>query len=270
MVTISKGIGDEYRHKLASVISTAKGIITTTLVSETLHVLPQEAGRILSRWNRQGWVKRIKHGVYIPLTADDITGQFSMEDSWVLANHLFSPGYIAGFSAVKHWDFSEQLFETTTFFTSKKVHNRHPVIGNTRFQLKKISNHQIFGTQTVWRDNIKILVSDPSKTMVDLLDDPAIVGGMRIVKDIFLEYKESKFFNLETLITYSEKMNNKTILKRLGFLMENLGLSDLISQYDLPNRISSGYSLFDPSVKNTSTIRKWNLKIPTAWKIIND
>lgn len=267
---MKKGIGTEYRQKLAIVMKAAKGIITPKLVSKTLNLPTQESGRILSRWHQQGWVKRIKHGVYIPIAVDDMTGESSMEDSWILATHLFSPGYIAGFSAVKYWDFSEQLFETTTFFSTKKIKNRHPVIGNTRFQLKTISDYKIFGTQTVWRENTKTLVSDPTKTIADLFDDPCIVGGMRIVQDIFQAYKESNFFDLKKLIDYAEKMHNKTIFKRLGFLMENMEQYELIAEYDLLKKISTGDSLFDPTVKNTSTARRWNLKIPEAWKINND
>ena len=75
---------------------------------------------------------------------------------------------------------------------------------------------------------------------------------------------------METLISYAEKMNNKTILKRFAFLMENMGFYDLIEKYDLANKISSGYSLFDPGVNNASIIRKWNLKIPSVWKTNND
>ena len=117
----TRSIGTEYRRKLAKVMVLAKGIITPALVSKCLNVSSQEAGRLLSRWNRQGWVKRIKQGVYIPIAVDDLTGKLTVEDSWVLADRLFAPGYIGGFSAVKHWDFSEQIFETTTFFTTKQV-----------------------------------------------------------------------------------------------------------------------------------------------------
>jgi predicted transcriptional regulator of viral defense system len=266
----SKGIGNEGRQKLATIAKIAKGILTPKLVYEALNVSPQEAGRLLSRWHQQGWVKRIKRGVYIFVAVDDLTGELSIEDPWILADHLFSPGYIGGFSAIKHWDFSEQLFETTTFFTSKQIKERLPIIGNTRFQLKNIAPYKIFGTQPVWREDVKILVSDPTKTIVDLFDDPTIVGGMRIVQDIFQEYKESKFFDIEKFISYSEKMRNKTIIKRFGFFMEVIGYYSLIEKYKLPTKISSGYSLFDPSVNNTAVIRKWNLKVPEIWKNKND
>lgn len=268
MITRNPEIG--YRHKLAHVFTAAHGIITPALVSKTLHVPTQEAGRILSRWNYRGWIKKLKHGVYIPTNVEDLTGETSIEDSWVLADRLFAPGYIGGFSAVKYWDFSEQIFETTTFFTTKKMKDRHPVIGNTRLQLKTITDYKIFGTKVVWRENSKILVSDASKTIVDLLDDPAIVGGMRVVKDIFLEYKESDFFDLEKIIEYTWKMRNKTIFKRLGFLMESLEMYDLIKKYDINSKISTGYSVFDPSVKNNLIATTWNLKIPAVWKKKND
>lgn len=265
-----KSIGNDYRIKLAAVLEAAKGIITPSIVSKALNLPLQESGRILSRWHTHGWIKRIKHGVYIPIAVDDMTGNSSIVDPWVLADRLYSPGYIGGFSAIKHWDFSEQLFETTTFFTTKKVKNKFPAIGNSHFQLKNISAYKVFATQPVWVDNVKILVSDPSKTIVDLLDNPAIVGGMRVVQDVFLEYKESTFFDLEKIISYSEKMKNRTIFKRFGFLMEIMGIYDLIKNYDLESQISEGYSLFDPSIENTSIVRKWNLKIPEVWKPIND
>lgn len=261
-----KGIGGEYRRKLAEVINKAKGILTPDLVSDVLSVSSQEAGRLLSRWNKQGWVKRIKQGVYIPIPVDDLTGNATIEDPWVLADRLFSPGYIGGFSAIKYWDFSEQLFETTTFFTAKKIKEHNPTIGSSRLQLKNIVAYKIFGTQPIWRDSSRVMLSDPTKTIVDILDDPKIVGGMRVAEDIFLGYKKSEHYDPNKLIDYALKMNNKTIIKRFGFLMESMGLSDSLHMLNLDKHISSGYSVFDPTIENTCISRKWNLKIPKAWK----
>lgn len=261
-----KKTGTIARNKLATVTAKAKGIITPLIVSQTLNTPTQESGRILSRWKSQGWIKKIKRGVYIPLPIEDPSGESTVEDSWVLAERLFAPGYISGFSAIKYWDFSEQLFETTTFFTTKKISNRHPLIGNTRFYLKTISAHKIFGTKTVWLENAKIQVADPTKIIIDALDDPATCGGMRFVKDVFIEYKKSEFYDVEKLVSYANKMNNKTIFKRLGFLLESMKLHDIVEKYDLLNKISSGYSMFDPRVKSTAIIRRWNLKIPDSWK----
>ena len=56
-------------------------------------------------------------------------------------------------------------------------------------------------------------------------------------------------------------MRNKTIFKRLGFLLELNKLVDTRTIKSLQNKISAGYSAFDPSVKGKFFIRKWNLKV---------
>ena len=261
-----KGIGSVYRKKLTKVISSSEGIFTPNIVAKTLGVSRQEAGRVLSRWSKQKWVKRLKRGVYVPVTLEDETGELTDEDPIVLVEQLFHPGYIAGFSAVKHWDLSEQIFETTTYFTSRRVKDCSPTVGTHKFQLKTIRNSKIFGIKFMWIENKKIPVSDPTKTIVDLLDDPTIVGGMRIVRDIFCEYKESKYYDLQLLISYAERLGNKTGIKRLGFLMEILGLKQEIVDLDMFNKISKGYSLFDPMLKNPFIIRRWNLRVPKNWR----
>lgn len=266
----SKGIGTEYRNKLARVIKSETDIITARTVSKILNISLQEAGRILSRWHQQCWVKRVKRGVYIPVAATDTDSSSSVEDPWILAANLFSPGYTAGFSAVKHWDFTDQIFETTMFFTAKKIKSRNPIIGNSRFQLKTISAHKIFGTKNIWRGNIKIAISDPTKTIVDLFDNPSAVGGMRVVQDVFLEYKNSIHYSLNKLVKYAIQMKNKTIFKRLGFLMETLGLKQDIKKWNLQIKISSGYSEFDPGIENDVRVSEWGLKVPKVWMKRND
>ena len=262
-----KGIGPKYRQKLSSVMSATKSIITPDLLVKTLDVSTQEAGRLLSRWQQGGWVKRLKKGIYIPVALDDITGgELAYIAPWVLAQALYAPGYIAGLSAVKHWDFSEQIFEATTFFTTKVIANRQPIISNMRFQLKTVRKSKIFGTTSIWRDNVKVLVSDPSKTMADILSDPKIAGGMRIAHDIFTEYQRSNYYNLGELVQYTERLKNKTIFKRLGFLLEIIGLENEIKKHHLLDQLSSGWSTFDPTVKNTVYISKWKIKIPPAWQ----
>ena len=100
------------------------------------------------------------------------------------------------------------------------------IYGGIKFKLKTIRPYKVFGTKTVWRGSVKIQVSDSSKTIIDLLDDPALGGGMRVIKDFFIEYWESGYRNIDRLIEYAEKMKNKTIFKRLGFLLEAGGLLD--------------------------------------------
>jgi predicted transcriptional regulator of viral defense system len=110
-----------------------------------------------------------------------------------------------------------------------------------------------------------VLVSDPSKTMIDILDEPALVGGMSIVRDFLQKYLDSDFKNLSLMTDYATRMKNDTIFKRLGFLLELMVPSEEKALEDIRKRISSGYSKFDPSVENVRIVKRWNLKIPSSW-----
>ena len=260
------GIGKKSRNRLKIAIGASNGLLTPECVSGVLSLSRFEAARLLSRWNKAGWLKRVKRGVYILVQIENDPNEFAIEDSWEIAEKIFSPGYIGGFSAIKYWDFSEQIFENTDYFTVKQVPSRTVIYGGVKFKLKTIRPYKIFGTKTVWKDSVKIQISDPSKTIIDLLDDPALGGGMRVIKDFFIEYWKSEHRSIDLLINYGDKMKNKTIFKRLGFLLETGEFLDSQAINRLRKKISSGYSDFDTTIKNIHFIRKWNLKIPSSWK----
>ncbi len=260
------GIGVKSRHRLKTVIEAGVHTLTAKTISKVLLLSHLESARLLYRWHKAGWLKKIKRGVYWFVHLDSNPANIAIETPWIIAENLFSPGYIGGFSAIKYWDFSEQIFESVVYLTTKLVAKRHCVLGGTKFKLKTIKPYKIFGTKTVWQGSVKIKISDPSKTIIDLLDDPILGGGMRIVNDFFTEYWSSKYKNIKLLMMYARKMKNKTIFKRLGFLLETANLKNPKFIKLLKKQISSGYSEFDPSIKGTYIVRRWNLRIPLSWK----
>lgn len=260
------GIGKSYRNKLSKVLENNPGVITPKLVSEILGISIQESGRLLSRWNKNGWLQRIKRGTYVPIPLDSTTSEVVIDEPFRIVDSIYAPGYIAGFSAVKHWDFSEQIIESVTYFTLKKIKIRNPNHGGIKFKLKTISEHKLFGLKPVWIGNKKISVSDPTKTMIDLLDDPKVVGGITIIMDFFSEYIESDYYNFETLVKYAYQMKNKTIFKRLGLIYETMFKANEEVLSILLKNISSGFSEFDPTVPSRYNIAKWKLKTSEFWK----
>ena len=148
----------------------------------------------------------------------------------------------------------------------KQMKERNPIYGSIKFKIKTIKENRIFGTKTIWYGSKKVNVSDPTKTIVDILDDPKLVGGMSVVYDIFNEYVESKYCDFKMLLNYSERMNNKTILKRLGFMID-VKFNKIPEEFlDIKDDISSGYSNFDPIVNGNLFVEKWKLKVPASWK----
>lgn len=260
------GIGKHYRQKLSLVLSKGQPVLSAKSVSLILNVSESEARRLLSRWNKSGWVNRIRRGTYIPQPINTIQENLASENPLIIVEKIFAPGYVGGYSAIKHWDLSEQIFEVINYFTTKKIKSTDEVVGNIRIRLKNISGYKMFGMKTIWIDNTKVAVSDPTKTMVDFFDDPSMAGGMTIVFDFFEEYLNSKYYDFPLLVTYSKLMNNKTIFKRLGFMLEAKGILEKHNEIELLQLISKGLSIFDPTMDCKNVVKKWNLKIPASWK----
>ena len=182
------------------------------------------------------------------------------ENPWIVANRIFAPCCIGGWSAAEYWDLTDQIFNsifvcTVKIFRSKKIH-----IQGTDFVLKLTRNPG--HTKSVWVENTKIQISDPAQTLVDILDDPSSGGGMRHVSEIVKNYFESEHQSSFDISKYMSECKNKTVYKRLGYVLEtlNIGTSDLIEE--CKKSISKGYSVFDPAIKTKGTFNsRWNLRV---------
>ena len=91
--------------------------------------------------------------------------------------------------------------------------------------LKHVRETAMFGTKGVWRGRVKVDVSDPARTIVDMLDDPAIGGGIRHVSDCLGAFLNEAGTAPEALIATAERFDNGAVFKRLGFLLERRGRS---------------------------------------------
>jgi hypothetical protein len=87
-----------------------------------------------------------------------------------------------------------------------------------QFTLKHIAKEKIFGTKPVWRGRSRIAVSDVHRTIVDMLDDPPLGGGIQHVADCLTAYLRRSDRHDAKLIEYGERLGNGAVFKRLGFL----------------------------------------------------
>lgn len=264
------GIGKSYRTKLSRVLEQQSGVLTPKSVANVLHVSAQESGRLLARWNSNGWVHRIKRGVYVAVPLSSTSPEPVLEEPYLVADAIYAPGYVGGFSAVKYWDFTDQIIETITYITLKKVKSRDITHGGVRYRLKTVIPKKIFGLKSIWIGSTRVHVSDPTKTIVDLLDDPSLAGGMTVVRDIFSEYYESQHYDFNLLLSYIDKIGNRSINKRLGFLLDTCFEASNEELQTLKGRMSEGYTKFDPQTPSSRNISKWRLKTSQSWRDLYD
>lgn len=188
-----------------------------------------------------------------------------------MADQVFSPCYIGGWSACEQWDLTEQVFRTVLVVTAKKVRGREVEIQGIPFNLTVRSEEALFGTVGVWRGQRRVAVSDPSRTIVDILDDPRLGGGIRTVLDVVREYMASQHRNDQRLIEYADRLENRAIFKRLGYLIERLGIDADALLAECRERRSAGVVALDPSVKARGQIvRCWGLRANVALSELGD
>jgi predicted transcriptional regulator of viral defense system len=257
-----KGIGSKYRGLLSKVLRNSNGCITVKKIQAILKISSPLARTYLSRWSKNGWLKRARPGIYIPIDFETSDSSVPSIDPWILAEGLFSPCYIGGWSAAQYWDFTEQLFNRTSVFSSRNFNRIDQTAGGHYFIVRKISESKIFGLKIVWKDGVKIAVSDPHKTIIDVLDNPSAGGGIRLCYDFLKQYINSTQRDLTKMIEYAFKMKNGAIFKRLGYLLSVMQHEDqsVIEQCQI--HISKGYSQLDPTIKGKQLIKKWRLWIP--------
>ncbi|HWR57904.1 MAG TPA: type IV toxin-antitoxin system AbiEi family antitoxin domain-containing protein, partial [Thermodesulfovibrionales bacterium] len=106
------GIGKEDRKRLSELFRETKGTISVTDAADILKVSSTDAAKMLSRWAKKGWLSRVRRGLYVRVALESRTADMPLEDAWIIAERLFSPCYIGGWSAAEYWDLTEQIFRT--------------------------------------------------------------------------------------------------------------------------------------------------------------
>jgi predicted transcriptional regulator of viral defense system len=256
------GLGKADRERLSAVLRATKGTITVPEAAEILDMPSSSAAKLLSRWAKKGWLSRVRRGLYVSVPLESRTADLPLEDSWIVADKIYKPCYIGGWTAAEYWDLTEQIFRTVVVMTTQRPRKRKVEFKGTEFLLRTVSEDAMFGLKSVWRGQVKVNVSDPTRTILDMLSDPQLGGGLRSSIDMFRNYLASQKKDLPLLIKYAEELGNGAVFKRLGFLLEKntekeKDIIDLCSE-----RLTSGNAKLDPSLKSENLVTRWRLWVP--------
>jgi predicted transcriptional regulator of viral defense system len=220
---------------------------------------------VLSRWLKQGWLRRIGQGLYVPVPLDLAGSEQLLEDPWVLVPTLFGQSYIGGWTAAHHWDLTEQLFNETVVFTTRRINAKRVVAQGVAFLLHHTTEKRNFGLKAIWRGSLRVNISDPARTMIDTLAMPDIGGGIDHVADCLAEFRKSSTYDAALLIRYGEQFGNGAVFKRLGFLAETR-LHDADLAAACRSRLTQGYAQLDTALKASHLHTAWRLWVPERLK----
>ena len=271
------------KKRLSLLVQSARDFVRIEDAEKTLNLSRIQSAKLLSQWASQGWLRQVGVGIYIPVPLNLLDSRQVIEDPWILVPTLFSPAYIGGRTAAEYWDLTEQIFRDIVVFTTRPIRSRSVKSQSVTFSLKAVKKKKIFGTQIVWRGQTQVAVSDIYKTLIDILDNPSIGGGIQHISDCFTNfmkqkqyrklkdssqkfdnYKQWKEHSFKKLISYSKQLGNGAVFKRLGFLSERHP-----EGYDLAvackKNLTQGNAKLDSSLKCDHLVTRWRLWVPKSW-----
>jgi len=259
---MAPGIEENNRTLLDKLHRKITGPFGSVEAAEFLGLSRERAGRLLAYLAKHGWLARVRRGLYtlVPLGAGEPTEW--REDPWMVAAKALAPCYIGGWSACEYWELTEQIFRDIVVVTGRGVRSSNVEIQGTAFRLKSLPKAKHYGTRNVWKARVRVAVSDPTRTIVDVLDDPSIGGGIRHIADVIDAYFAGEHRDDERLVEYANRRGNRTVFKRLGYLVEALGVEADTLVHACRAEMSAGLSLLDPSSRLKGRISKrWNLRV---------
>lgn len=260
MSSSAGGISRSGRGELALVVGRGRRLVSVDDVAASLEVDRVTAAKKLARWAAEGWLRRVRRGLYIPVPLDAENPALWSEDPLVLADAVWSPCYFTGWTAASYWELTEQVFQTTVLKTAARVRSARERLLEHEYLLVHVADDLVtWGLRFVWRDDRRVRMADPSRTVLDLLDAPRLGGGIRQCADVLAAYLDGHDWH--PLVEYGDRLGNRTVFKRLGYLAEAAGIGDEELLEECRARISAGISLLDPDAPpRGARVSRWGIR----------
>jgi predicted transcriptional regulator of viral defense system len=261
MMLQTAGISGRGRAELAQVLAAGRRFIKPTDVVETLDVDADTAAKKLARWAEAGWVRRVRRGLYIGVPVYATNPAAWSEDALLVAAEVWSPCYFTGWTAAHHWALTEQVFRTTVLKTSERVRTSSVRLLDHDYIVHHVSDDALtWGLMTEWREDTRLRFAGPARTVVDILDAPQLGGGIRHGAEVLVAYLTEQ--DPAQLIEYGDRLGNRAVFKRLGYLIEVLDLDFPSLLSACQERVSSGISALEPDGPDGGRrCKRWGLRV---------
>ncbi len=205
---------------------------------------------------QRGLLLRLKDGVYWIIPYDQPAAGY-FPNTHLVARYLVGEvkHYIGYYSALELHSLITQPSFREQIVVNKQMKPANLKIKDNKFQFIYHNEHHFFGTTDVWVDSFnKATCSDLEKTFVDCLFKPDYSGGITEIAKAL--YKSRDRIDYKKLLSYCQRFQSQSVIKRLGFLMDLLEINNPIVN-KLRTLRSPSFILLEPGYEKTGS---WNSK----------
>ena len=216
-----------------------KAVFTIQDIKRIANCNSSYAKQIISRLHKKGFAKKITKNKYT--TKDDIHA---------IASNIIFPSYISFWSASSLLGYTDQILNTITLATTRKI----KPLRYESYVIKSINiKKYFFGYHKLRTANGELFIVDNEKLIIDVLLRPRECGNFDEIRSII----EKSEITEEKMVGYLKRVNNQAMIKRAGFLIEEIRGVDLSKYFTLDRN----YVTLNPLGNKTQMINtKWRIK----------
>lgn len=177
----------------------------------------QEIRNLVSKLVRNGWLVRIKKGIYY-ITTLESRGVFNISN-FIISQILSEDSYISCESALQHYGMFDQHLKTVTSISLKRISKKE--IQGTIFEFITTSKNNFYGWNELEMEGRSVKIATIEKAILDMLNFKRTIHSTDLVLEKLKDYQGS--INISRLNKFSEKQS-VTTQRILGFLFDKAGI----------------------------------------------
>lgn len=220
-----------------------------------------------------GWVRRPRNGLYV---VDETHRGGPAAHPFAIATALVQPAAISHWSALAYHGLTEQVPRLVTASTPKDVvtprmraghRDSDPAsvweIDGLAIRYFRVQPARFWGFDDVWVDEFsRVRITDRERTVLDGFLAPEVFGSVAEIMGALEEHLTE--IEVPRLIAYALRYGQAATVKRLGYVLEALGVPSQVLR-PLRDAPIHGYRLLDPQGpdegRHTAT---WHLRLNLA------
>jgi len=215
-------------------------IITKAAIKKILGCDDSYAYTVLNRLLKKNKIKKIIKGKYT--TKDDI---------YLISTNLFAPSYLSFWSCSYFKGYTEQIVNTIQIATTRQI--KEIEFENYKISFQKMPPKMFFGYEKKRYGDSFIFVADDEKLLIDSLYCRDLTGNPgEIIKMV-----NSLTIDKNKIVSYLKKINNKSLTKKTGFLLETCKGIDISKYVKYKDK---NITLLFKNIPGKKINKKWQVK----------
>jgi predicted transcriptional regulator of viral defense system len=241
--TLMRSLSNREARLLSALAAAGQHVFTIDEARQITDVNGADVARLLYRLAAKHWVQRLERGKYrlIPLEAGPEAHW--AEHEFLIAAALVEPYYLAYATALHYYGYSERQPRPVWIATTRR--KRPVTVEGITYRFVTLSERKFFGHTAVQLLDRPVQIAEREKAIVDGFDHPQYCGGViEPAKGLWFGSDE---LDLARLVGYSQRLGNRTAMRRLGFWLERLEVGPPTLLEELEAARDRNYARLDPA-----------------------